>query len=275
MFNLFESSRSRSKPFHMYLFKYGPGSGDFYAFTDNEFPVRHQGIDYSPRQIDHGGISTTGSLDRAALEVRTPRTNELFLLFRAYPPSYRVTLSVLKSHYGDPDKGVVAIWSGRILGMDVRGSECTFNGEPISTTMKRLGLRRNWQYGCPHALYQNGCRADRNRVMQSATVVSNDGGVIALQPNWNGPIAPEKFNGGYIETRSSTALTRSILRVTGDSLILTGDTSDLTVGVGISVYPGCAHNMADCQGVHDNILNFGGQPWIPLSNPVGSKNNFY
>lgn len=275
MFSIFESSRYKSKPFFLLMIRFGPGANDFYAFTDNEFPVTVNGIEYVVRQFDLGEIATTGSMDRSAVPLRTPRTNELFELFRIYPPSYRVTMTVMKSHYGDPDKGVVTIWSGRVLGMTVRGSECEFNCEPISTTMKRLGLRRNWQYGCPHALYQNGCNASKPAVAKVATVVSNADGKLTLSAAWNGALDASKFIGGFVELPGTTTLSRTILRVEGNVLTVSGTVAAAPAGTQVTVYPGCAHNMDDCQNVHGNILNFGGQPWIPSDNPVGAKNNFY
>ena len=272
---MFERSRAKSKPFYLLKIRYGAGPNEFYAFTDGDFPFTHDGVQYSIRAFDLGEISASGSMDRSTVELRSPKTNELFELFRVYPPSYRVAVTIMKSHFGDQDAGVVTIWSGRIMGMTVRGSECTFNCEPIATTMKRLGLRRNWQYGCPHPLYQFGCNANRLNVQQIATVTSNADGKLSLTPGWNGPIDPTKFIGGYVELPATTALSRSILRVEGNTLVVSGTVWSAPAGTQIKVYPGCAHNMGDCQSVHNNIVNFGGQPWIPSDNPVGVKNNFY
>ena len=122
MFGLFESSRYKGKPFYLLMIRFGPGVNDFYAFIDNEFPVIVNGVEYVVNQFDLGEISTTGSMDRASVELRTPRTNPLFELFRVYPPSYRVTVSVMKSHFGDYDKCVLTISSGRILGLTVKGT---------------------------------------------------------------------------------------------------------------------------------------------------------
>lgn len=274
-FSLFESSRSKARPYFLYLIRYGAGANDFYAFTDNETPVVRNGVTYQVMQIAHGGVVSTGSMDKTVVEVTTPRTNPLFELFRVYPPNYRVRLTIVKGHNSDSGDNGVVIWSGRILSMSVRGIECTFNCEPISTTMRRLGLRRNWQYGCPHPLYQSGCFASREAVRQTATVVSVTGAEVTLAAGWNGPIASDKFVGGYVESSGATPLYRSILRVTGNKLLVAGSLGHVAAGGTISVYPGCGHNMGDCKNIHDNIVNFGGQAWIPSDNPVGSKNNFY
>lgn len=274
-FNIFESSRTKSRPYYLYLIRYGAGMNDYYAFTDNELPVTLNGVAYSVRQITHGDVSTTGSLDKSTVELMTPKTNELFDLFRIYPPSYRVQLSIMKGHNGDAASEAKTIWSGRILAMSVRGSECSYSCEPILTTMKRPGLRRNWQYGCPHPLYLEGCFASKAAAKRTGTVAAIAGATVTLNNGWNGALDAAKFIGGFVEISAASAVARTILRVNGNALVLAGPTTGLAVGSGVSIYPGCAHNMDDCKNVHNNLVNYGGQPWIPTSNPIGSKNNFY
>lgn len=274
-FSMFESSRQKSRPFYLYLIRYGAGPNEFYAFTDNEKAVTSGGITYETRQIAHGGIATTGTLDKSTVDLTTPRNNELFDLFRVYPPSYRVQLTIRKGHNGDPDDSTVVVWSGRILSMSVNIDECTFTCEPISTTLRRLGLRRNWQYGCPHVLYGPACRAIKGNVRQIGTISVVVGAEITLLTGWNGPIAADKFIGGFIEITATTVIPRTILRVTGNKLLIAGLLPDLMPGTAIDIFPGCAHDMADCKDVHANIVNFGGQPWIPTANPIGNRNNFY
>jgi hypothetical protein len=48
----------------------------------------------------------------------------------------------------------------------------------------------------------------------------------------------------------------------------------------IDVVLGCNHQLyaadgGDCEGLHDNVLNFGGFRWIPTKNPIGTFNNYY
>jgi hypothetical protein len=48
----------------------------------------------------------------------------------------------------------------------------------------------------------------------------------------------------------------------------------------VSVVLGCNHiayaeDGGDCQPLHDNIVNYGGDRWIPLKNPIGDYNNYF
>ena len=96
-----------------------------------------------------------------------------------------------------------------------------------------------------------------------------------MTDNWNGPLLPEKFIGGFVQITDRIGSVWTILRVEGNLLTLSGDLNKLPINTDLSILPGCNHDMTDCKGVHNNLPNYGGQPWIPLENPFGSRNNFY
>jgi hypothetical protein len=146
-------------------------------------------------------------------------------------------------------------------------------------------LRRPYQYGCPLALYSVGpglCNADKASKTLSATVSTVDGATVTLGAGWNGAFSGAKFLGGLFEWVNDDGLTdrRTILRVTGNTLSLSGIAKDVDPGDTVSVVVGCNHKAyaeqdGDCLPLHDNINNYGGDPWIPLKNPIGDFNNYF
>ena len=43
----------------------------------------------------------------------------------------------------------------------------------------------------------------------------------------------------------------------------------------MAVYLGCPHTLEGCETIHDNVVNYGGHPFIPVaSNPIGKNNHF-
>ena len=70
---------------------------------------------------------------------------------------------------------------------------------------------------------------------------------------------------------------RTIVSVTGvkTGIGIRGNLRGLTVGSSIKITFGCNRLQSDCADLHNNILNFGGQPAIPLENPLSQKNIFY
>ena len=274
-FSLFESSRTKAAPFHLYTVRYGAETALSYYMTDNDVPVVVADRTYQPRTIQHAEITANGSLDKSSFDLMAPRTNELFELFRVSPPTHNVYLKVERAHNGADINDRVSIWNGRIISMTVQGSECTFTCEVYATKARRLGLRRNWQIACPHPLYGAGCYASKFAVQQVARNLGLIDGKVRMSEGWNGPLIPEKYIGGFVTIADKIGFVWTILRVEGNMLTLSGDVTKLPRNVDLYVYPGCNHDMADCKGVHNNLPNYGGQPWIPLENPFGNRNNFY
>lgn len=281
MFGPFESSRAKSRPATLYLFRYGPSPLNYYAYTDAEQSVRVDDIDYVPIPISRDKIVANGSLDKNGIGIRLARNNPMAVLFRPYPPSYTVTAVIYNTSLNDPDHGVQAIWNGRILSCAFEGDEAVLSGEPISSQRRRPGLRRPYQYGCPHVLYGQGpgkCNANKAAATFGRIVESVDGFTVVMPTGWFDPFIVSRFQGGLVEWTRGNGLreSRTILQVQNDrQLVLGGPPTDLHAGDSVEVVYGCSHTMAGCQNVHRNLLNFGGCPFIPTDNPIGTRNNFY
>lgn len=287
-FENFEESRTKREVITLYSFLNVDGLD--YQYTDAEQPVEH--IDFEnpfiPVPVRHGAISSSGTLDKAALEIRMPRTVELAEAFRVYPPGSVISVIIRQFHRDDPDEEVLAVWTGRVLSGAWEGDEIKFNCEPVSTSLRRSGLRRHYQIGCPHALYSAQCAA----VKASATtpdiaVESVSGSVVTLPENWipaewDAPrqdaakfiggmmVWQHDSGGGLVETK------RTILRITnGVEVLLAGVPVGVEPGTNVQMVLGCNHQTTDCQQIHDNIKNYGGQKFIPTKNPFGFSNQFY
>ncbi|MDY7117122.1 phage BR0599 family protein [Halomonas sp. SSL-5] len=276
MFETFFTSRAGSRPIYLYDLTFGEGDAGKLRLTSAERPIYALGGRFDPAQIKHGEIESSGTLDNATLEVKTPRTNPLVEIFRVYPPERVVNLVIYRGELDDPDAEFKAVWSGRVLNFGLQGLEATFSCEPIATAIRRPGLRRTYQYGCPHALYGPQCRADKTAASSPGQVTSISGSVVTLASGWNAQHAA-KYTNGMLEWAGEGGTTRrTILQVlAGDQLLLAGVIHDLAPGDAVTAVLGCNHQMSDCKDLHDNILNYGGQPWITKINPLGQRTVFY
>lgn len=292
-FGGFEASRFSGEPVDLYFFRYGPEAKNFFAYTDAEEPVTFGEDDdgdpivYQPIPIDRGKITSSGTLDRANLPVRTPHNSDLANLYLIFPPSSVTTLILRQGHRLDPDQEYKVVWSGRVISCARKGSEAEFTCEPISTALRRNGLRRRYQYGCPYVLYGGDCGASKPAATTATTVSSYSGARVTLPADWPGLAQAPKYLQGLAEwiAPSGAREVRTILRVEngGRTFLLSGSTRGLGVGAPIEMVLGCNHKSGtpaqpdgDCGPLHDNVQNFGGQERIPLKNPVGSlSNSFY
>ena len=279
MFGAFFSSRQKARPVTLFLFQFGDLSTAYFAHTDSERTITYNGVVYTPAPISHGNIVSSGSLDKSLLEVKTARTTGAASLFASYPPTSVIKLRIMRGNANDPDSQFVTTWFGEVKSCKLDKSEATFACEPLSTRLLNPGLRRNYQIGCTHALYGPGCGVSQSSYIQTATVSSITGQVIQVEDGWNTRgIDPTKFLGGMVQWAgvSSSYDRRSIIRVAdADTFHVGGIPMSVAAGSAISILPGCNHQQTDCGSLYNNVLNFGGCPYIPYVNPVGLVDNFF
>jgi hypothetical protein len=290
----YEGSQQDGQPIQLFKFVWGENDEDYYGYTDSTDSVTlEDGTVYVPVPIDRGKIDSNGTLDKSALKINTDVGTQIAETFRVYPPPQVVTLIIRQGHVGDVDEEFVVIWAGRIVAAQREHDELVMTGEPVSTSLRRPGLRRNYQFGCPLVLYAIGsgqCNADKASKTVSATVASILGATVTLNSGWNGAFTAAKFLNGLLEwtTESGNTERRTIIRVSGNVLSLSGLPQGLAATDTVDVVVGCNHQAfaaqgGDCEGLHvpadgstaTNLPNYGGQPWIPLKNPIGTYNNYY
>lgn len=276
-FSAYESSRQRGTPATLYFFRWGSATNAYFAYTDAEQIVSHMGIEYRPVPITRGEIVASGTLDKSALELRMPVSLELPEMFLAYPPSRVVTCTIRQGHLNDPDLEFLVVWAGRIVNSKREDNEAILTGEPVSTSMRRTGLRRHYQYSCPHVLYGSHCRANEAAATISAVVATVGPASVTMPSDWATFEDRDNFIGGMVRWLfQGNPEIRTILRIDDAKLTLelSGITRGLSPGANVDVIRGCDRQMSGCN-MHNNIQNFGGFPWIPKKNPIGTLNQYY
>lgn len=282
-FEQYEESLFHGEPVELFLFVYGTGLSEYVGYTDCEVPVTHEGRTYTPLPIERDALNSSGSLDKSGLNLTLDGNSEIAEMFRVYPPSQTVNLVIRTGHIGDPDNQFNIIWTGRVLSCGWDDNVATLTCEPVASSMLRSGLRRHYQYGCPHALYMGnasgGCRASKAAATRGTVVTGVTGSLVNLPSDWNGDRDKQKYINGLFEWTSPTGsvVRRAILRVNSATNVLTigGPIIGMPVGANVNVVLGCNHQMTDCSDLHNNINDFGGQPWIPTKSPFGNTQNYY
>lgn len=277
-YTLIEGTRNKRKPLTLYLFEYASGAQGFYAYNDSTQPIDYQGRRYEPVPINRSSIVARQSLDRSLLSVECASNNPVAELFRVYPPSQAVVLTIRQGHREDTDADYLVCWKGRVTSAAFEDAKVTLSCEPVNTSMKRTGLRRNYQYSCPHVLYGNDCRASESAATTLAFVQVISGSTMQLAPTWSDVGIMSQYLGGMVRWTddNNNDQIRALLRIAGERTFLLGGVAPtMRASMQVKLIKGCARNMEICRTVHNNIKNFGGQPWIPTKNPVGNLNHFY
>lgn len=264
-----------------FLIEYGDTDASFFAYTDADQPITLAGKTYIPTTIGREKIESAGnSLDNTTLKIDITPNASIVTMFRGRLPSQQIRLTIFQGHVTDVDSDYKVVWTGRIISLARKTKFAEIAAEPVSTSMKRTGLRRHYQYGCPWALYGDQCKANKAvaRVNPLAAAIGKN--FITFDPGWFNALPVEKFVGGYvqwIDNETGILQTRTILTLgtSNAQIVVSGDVFGLDVGEQVSAYLGCNHQLSDCEHLHHNVVNFGGQPWIPKDNPTKLTNQFY
>lgn len=275
-FSNLESSRQKGSPVNLYYFKYGSAASEFYAYCDGTIAVTYNSVTYNPVKIERPSFRSSGSTDRTSLEISMDFSNPLITLFKDYPPSSVITLVIYQGHIGDSEFPVA--WMGSVNSWKRSSNDGILTCYPGSVSLNRTCLRRHYQMGCPHVLFGPKCNANKANVSIVKSVSSFLSNAVNLPAGWVADAQVPLYVGGTAEWTNPAGSTerRTILDITSNvQLLLSGKTTGLSNGQNITLTKRCDHTTTDCLNIHNNINNFGGQPWIPLKTPVGLKNSYY
>lgn len=263
-YNTYETSLAQGEP--ILLFDFVVGILHF-RYTSADRPITYQTNVYNPAAISRSSPKQTQEVRQYTMTVTAGRDIDVAQIWSVYPPSTDVTLTCTQLHYTDPDAQGIVDWVGRVIGCLWKGSSIEMKCEPVYTSVQTTGLRRRWGLTCPHALYGPACTlaalpwasAGHISLVTGLTIYVSDfvarGGMT--------------YAGGYVEWDSGQGYIerRTIESASGDAFTLQYVSPALVAGLAVTIYPGCARNLAACAAFGNN-LNFGGQPNIPNVNPM-------
>ncbi|MBB3211665.1 putative phage protein (TIGR02218 family) [Herbaspirillum sp. Sphag1AN] len=258
-----EASVDGGHPVELFEFRRG---GNSWCYTSAAQDTSYASSRYLAIPMKRGSIDQSGEMGRAGLRISMTRDAEIVRTFIATPPSEVTLLTIYRLHRHDAE--AIAVWMGRVLNVEWRGSEAEMNCEPVYTSLQRTGLRRLYQRNCPHVLYGTSCQVSSVIVRLPAKVAGIEGVVLNV-PSAAG--YPEGHFAGGFATWAASGLTekRMIVAHTRDLITLSTVPPSLTSGDSILLYPGCDHTLSTCDAKFGNSANFGGFPFIPPKNPFG------
>ncbi|MEX2524439.1 MAG: phage BR0599 family protein [Gammaproteobacteria bacterium] len=236
-------------------------AGLVFGYTTSPSKVTHDGQDYDPIYVRRNEIEHTEEIARARISVRLPRDAGVAALFVGGAPATVMELDIFQQD----DEATVVIWTGRVLTAAWSGSEVVLQCEPIFSSMKRTGLHARYQKLCRHALYDDNCKVVRNDFRVLATLTARTDLTLSAaefdtkEDGW--------FIAGYVEYGNQR---RAIVDHAGDTITLSSPLIDSEVGEDVAAFAGCAHDRQTCIDKFDNVVNYGGMPFIPRINPFGS-----
>lgn len=270
-FNDIEVSEYGNAPIETYDFV---RNGEHWRYTssDEDF-LPTPGELFRSVPIKRGRIMSTQDIGKTSLKIRISRRAEVVDQYIATSPTDIIKMTLTRYHAGDVANPAIT-FTGRIINVKFMENEVEIIIQPIFSALKRPGLRRVYQATCPHVLYGTSCRAaaatfSTTQVLSdvSGNSITSAGFIRAVDPTYDAAY----YAGGYVEFLINTHTERRFITAydnASGTLTLNLPFTDLVAGNSVKAFAGCNHSRGDCNGKFNNLLNFGGFPFIPQKNPM-------
>jgi len=267
-----EGTVEGGRPIEIYEFTAGAQSFFFTSSQDDQLvgAQTYTAVEGLSRDTTADGPTKRGK----DFTIKLPTVNAVAQLFVGVLPGFRVRLQVSRFHRDDtPTPEVIKIFDGFVqsAAFGKQGKEATLLSKTeLEGTGKQIP-RRTYQSACNHVLYDvNTCKVDDTDVAFRASaldVASLVGNVLTVSSGLAGTYADAFMNAGYVES-IGVADFRMITIHVGNVLTLISPFS--TTPTSVNVFAGCAHTVTVCGDKFDNVIEYGGFPYVPTKNPFAT-----
>jgi len=229
---------------------------------------------FKTANIKRTNFEISSGMDNAGLSLTMPIDDDFSKELVGVSDDYVTTVTISRGHSTNPAGTYVVYWKGRIVTTEAMEMSVKIVCESVFTSLKRSGVRARFQKSCRHALYSSTCKVNPEAYGQNATLTSVNGVTLTV------PVAANQPDGWYVGgmLKASNGAFSFIVRHSGASLTISRqsgfieDYMNSNSTMPVVIYPGCDRNRGDTGcGKFNNLLNFGGFPWMPSRNPLGGK----
>lgn len=265
-FSAFEASTEGSRPVEVYDFHM---STTDYRYTSAEDSVVIGVNTFLPETISRTKIGQSREENDNDIVITVPATNEFARLFINSVPGQRCKVTVQRVQRSDfPSPEVITLFQGYVrgVGFSDQAKVAKISVMPLAAAASRPVPRFVYSSQCNHVLGDAGCKINLSlpAFHFGGTISAASGNTITV-PGASG--YPDGFfSGGYVEALSGLDA-RLILSHTGNTLQLLLPFPFTAVGQVVTLFAGCDHTAPTCKSKFDNVLNYGGFPFVPTKNP--------
>jgi len=238
-----------------------------YRYTTGRIPVTYVSNTYAPSPgMKVGPMGSATSTDPSALAITISIAEQVVRDYGFSDPPRSLRLKVYRGQTGGQVRNT---WDGVVTSIAPKGRMAQIRssskmGDRLKTAIPSIRIQKR----CNHFLYDARCRVDRATFEHATTVASVDGATVTVASIG---LAPDQwFRAGEI-VRDSDGERRLIKDQVGAVLVLSAPFRALDATDAVTMYAGCDHTILTCGDRFNNIVNFGGHPSLPASNPFGTE----
>jgi uncharacterized phage protein (TIGR02218 family) len=244
------------------IYHFTRGTSEWF-FTSADAAVWFNGDEYVPAALTRGRVSWNANLDSGEIEIEMPKSSPVIadtLAGAAIAPAWVRVWKILRDDPGLP----TLLFYGAVLNAAVSGPTARVRCVGMDYLLRREVPRLNYTPECNWQVFGTECgKLSASYAITPAVTVSADG--LTLTAAAFGAEADGYWTYGSVEQGDYK---RMIVGHTGNDVTLEAAIPGLTTGETVTALPGCDGTIATCLAKFNNVVNFGGFPYIPLDNPV-------
>ncbi len=256
------------------LYKISAVGMSTFTWTDANRGISFSGMSFYPWPIKRSKISFSSDFRVDQTEVTCAknwgieRAVEKDVLSGANFEIYRVRVD-------NPSNDYTVMFSGEVAQIQTGEMEVTLRGQTLDFLNVEVP-KREYQVMCNWKLYDEFCTMDAyGWLVGSCFLTTSADGKTLVSQAFAGTSVATYVNGywnqGYIRATSgpNDELKREVSSHVGMSITVVPPFPEtVSAQDTFQIYPGCNHDMTDCENIFSNIVNYGGFPFIPRQDDI-------
>jgi len=252
------------KPVELYRIWLGDDTSNAWYYTSADYVIAYNGNNYIPAPISRGAIEWDVELQIPKLTITVWGLQEAVTQFIASNPIELVWVEVLRAFRDQSPVECAVIFIGQIRNVTFQGPEAQCECVGMEYFLEKPIPTIRYQANCNWRVFDERCGLVSGEYLQTVTVTNITSGESYTLTTDMDTKEDDYYAYGWMEWG---IVKRMIASSSGQEITLNYPITTLGTGEAINIYPGCDGAIETCRDKYDNVLNFGGHPYIPEDNP--------
>lgn len=256
---------AKKRPAELYHIWWTSGG---WRYTSHDQPISYGGYNYTPAALERGTIKYDSQFEVTTLEITAGRIMQPVIKYIAQNPVEPFWIDIKRILQDANPMDAITIFIGQIKNVAIKGMAAQVSCVGFEYFLRQPIPTFRYQPQCNWTIFDSRCGldADAYKLSTSATVD------LTRKSLWSGDLGEEEENWWVFGDILWQGHRRMIIQQgiwDKNTIYLRYPILEINQSpIDIDVWPGCDGCITTCRDKFNNVVNFGGHPYIPLDNPT-------